>query len=108
MAQVVAWTVPDARRKNDELQKAAGASVTLDESQFCRKCSPEVKDPKLVLQIVYADGKPQTVVGVSPDDLTLLTELFSGKLVHDGGMSGEKPLKNYSKRLQELLGIEMK
>jgi hypothetical protein len=107
-AHVVDWNLQPARRQIVELQKAAGATMALDESQFCRKCSPEVKDPKLVLKIEFTDGKPHTVVGVSPDDLLLLTEFFSGKRAHDEGPQGEKPLKDYSKRLQELLGVETK
>ena len=88
------------------LQEVAKASLSLDESQFCRKCSPGTKDPKLVLKIQYDDGKTRNVAGISPEDLQLLTELFSGELVHDTGMMGEKPLKDYGERLRELLGHE--
>jgi hypothetical protein len=108
MAQVADRDLDRARWNFKSLQQAVNENIALDESQFCRKCSPEVKDPKLVLKIAFADGKPQSVVGVTPDDLLLLTEFFSGKLAHDAGMAGEKPLKDYSKRLRELLGVEAK
>jgi hypothetical protein len=97
--------LPEARRNLKELQKHAGDSFSLNESQFCRQCSPEAKEPKLVLTIECQDGRSHTTAGISPTDLLLLNEFFSGKFVHDDGPAGEAPLKNYEKRLQELLGM---
>jgi hypothetical protein len=107
-AEMVGGQLLDARRQVKILQELAGAGLDLDESQFCRKCSPDVKDPKLVLKIRYDGGKTKTVSGISPKDLQLLTEFFSDKLAHDTGAGGERPLKDYSGRLRELLGFESK
>jgi hypothetical protein len=110
-AQVGGWPLQNVGGAIRELQKVAGEDVALDASQLCRKCSPAVKDPKFALKLGYADGNPQTVVGVSPDDLTLLIEFFSGKLTHEQGdrwSGSKKPLKDFSLRLQQLLGVEVK
>ena len=104
VAMAVGWELPTARRTLKEVQKLSGPGIALDESQFCRKCSPTITDPKLVLQIFYDSGQPHTVVGMSSRDLQLLQEFFRGTFVHDEGPRGEVPLKNYEKRLQELLG----
>lgn len=104
--RTVDWDLQTARRTLTGLQKLAEQSISLDESQFCRKCSPDVKVPKLVLRINYEAGQPHTFVGVIPTDLQLLEEFFAGKLVHDTGPHGETPLRNQIPRIQELLGVK--
>ena len=104
-AKIVAWEIPTFRRCLNDIQGLVVKGLSLDESQFCRKCSPDVKEPKLVLKIEYEGGKPHTLEGVDAGDLLILKEFLSGKLAHNDGPSGEKPLKDYSRRLQELLGV---
>ena len=105
-AEIVEWKIPDTRRNFKELQGMPSKGFSLDESQFCRKCSPNVKTPKIVLKVEYAGGNTHTVEGVTSEDFKLLKEFLSGKVIHDARQEGEKPLKDYSKRLQELLGVE--
>jgi len=80
-------------------------NISLDEHEFCRKCSPATKTPALILITGYPGEKIHVVRDVRSDDLQLLIEFTSGSDRHDGGMIGEKPLKDYVPRLRELLGI---
>lgn len=95
-----------ARRSIKKLKEVGGVGLNLDESRFCRKCSPEGITPMLVLQIQYDDGETREVTGISPKDLQLLIDFFSGKLVCDTGSMGERPLKMFDMRLRELLGLK--
>jgi len=97
-------TLVAARRALNVLQERAGNAFSLDESEFCRKCRPDIKEPKLFLKIGYQDGRAHTAVVGGPNDMRLLNEFFSNKLVHDNNEGGEVPLKNYQERLDELLG----
>ena len=97
--------MPGCRREFDELAKVTDR-VTLDESPFCRKCSPDVETPKLSLTSKYLGGEPQVVAGVNPNDLRILRELFAGKVVHITFNDAEQPLKDQLPRLQELLGVK--
>ncbi len=106
MAMLVQEHLPACRRELAELKKVAGDAVTLDESQFCRKCSPEVKDPRLVLTVTFQDGKKSSVQGASAMDIRLLGELLGGKTVHRSENDGESALKEHLPRLQELLGVK--
>ena len=97
----------------DSCRRAAksikGINLTLDESQFCKKCSPDVKSPKLAIVINYEGEKePHRVEGITCNDLQLIAEFLSGADVHVSDNDAETPLKNYTKRLSELLGVEVK
>ena len=89
-----------------EVAKLASLSVALDESQFCRKCSPDVQDPKLVL-VTKPPGAASAhrTVGVTSRDLVLLRRFAEGLNHHDYDRDGESPLKDYLPRIRELLGI---
>jgi predicted RNA-binding Zn-ribbon protein involved in translation (DUF1610 family) len=105
LARTVEWDIGDARRHLTRLQGLAASSISLDESPFCKHCSPDVTDPKLMLRIVYDTGQPHTAVGVTPADLQLLEEFLSNKIIHDSGQLGETPLRDRIPRIQELLGV---
>lgn len=107
VAPVVDREVPTCRREIQELRKIVGDAIALDESQFCRKCSPKVTTPKLVLHISYKGEKPRDVEGVKHDDLRMLRELLSGKLRAKADNDSETPLKDKLPRLQELLGEKL-
>jgi hypothetical protein len=81
--------------------------ITLVESQFCAKCSPDVENPVLVL-LVHYDGEeePHRVEDVALEDLQLLSEFLSGRKKHEGDFGVETPLKDHLERLEQLLGIE--
>jgi len=97
--------IPNCRRT---IKLIKGIDVSLDESQFCKKCSPDVKTPKLVLTINYEDGKKHRVEDVTNDDLVLISEFLSGSDKHKDSGDVETPLKDHIKRLSELLGVEVK
>ncbi len=98
------WELPACRKMVKQIK---GLDVRLDESQFCAKCSLNAKNPKLVLLVHYADkDEPHRVEGINADDLRLIQEFLSGKEKHVGKQDLESPLKNYLKRLEELLGVK--
>lgn len=105
-AATVEWTLPYARKCFKELTDVLPHGAALYETQFCRKCSPGIREPQLVLKIEYKDGPRHMVEGVTCEDLQLLKDFLSGSPVHDAGQLGDKPLKDYGERLQELLGVE--
>lgn len=107
-ARLVEWEVPACRRQIAAIRKLVGDSVTLDESQFCRKCSPNTTSPKLVLHVAYkGEKKTVDIDNVDCDDLCILHDLFSGKLTAEGDQGREYPLKDRLPRLQELLGVKL-
>ncbi len=99
--------LPRCRREFEELRKVAHDAVALDESQFCRKCSPNVTSPEIVIHITYAGGKTRDVEKVTAADLQILREFLAGDLMHRGFPDLEASLKEYLPRLQQLLGIEL-
>jgi hypothetical protein len=106
-AMVVDEEISACRREVQELHRLAGDAVTLDESQFCRKCSPTVTDPKLVVHINFNDGDARDIENISAMDLRLLREFMEGKRLHKGEQDRETPLKDSLPRLQEILGVEL-
>jgi len=97
--------LPACRRR---IQQLTQLPAQLDESQFCRKCSPDVKTPALYLVLQFADeAAPRRVKDVDADDLVLLAEFFAGKKKHGDAIGAETtPLKNHVRRLAELLGVK--
>jgi hypothetical protein len=57
----------------------------------------------LVLRISYKGEKTRDIEKVELDDLTLLSEFLSGKLLTED----TQPLKDRLPRLQELLGVKV-
>ena len=108
VSKVVGEEIPGCRREITEIRKVAGDVFVLDESQFCRKCSPTIVEPKLVLHIAYEDGKTRDIEKVTAFDLQLLREFMGGSVVHKDSQDWETPLKDSLPRLQELLGVELK
>jgi hypothetical protein len=84
-----------------------GLDARLDESQYCKKCSPEVKSPAAVLVLRFPGvADEHRVEGVSPEDLELLQEFLAGAKVHKGERDSETALKAHAGRLEELLGLK--
>ena len=105
------YTQQQAYRVNGELQdcrrimkEMANSAVTLDESAWCRKCQPDVKEPALVLRLRYDDGTTRTVEKVKSDQLRLLRDFFAGQLLVKGVQDRETPLKEKLGELETLLG----
>ncbi len=97
----VSWEVESCRRL---LKEIPGGAVTLDESAWCRKCQPDVKEPALALRLRFDDGTTRTVEQVNPEQLRLLRDFFAGKLAVKGVEDMETPLKEKLGELEKLLG----
>jgi len=109
-AIVVNWSTVQALGSDlVACRRAAGTvkafSVELDESEFCRKCSPGVETPALGLIVRYGGGEPHVVRPVGLLDLRLITEFLAGSSIHVGSNDSQTPLKKSEARLRELLGI---
>lgn len=88
------------------VKEITNPKVELDESQFCKKCSPAQAKPQLGLVIHYPDqSEPHRVWGVSLDDLRLLQEFFAGKDRHVTDNDQEVAMKDCKARLEKLLGV---
>ena len=84
-----------------------GATVSLDETQFCRKCLPDFADsPKAIIVVRLPDESENRTATSSVRDLWILRDFFGGKNVLVGGNESESPLKGCLPRLRELLGLE--
>jgi hypothetical protein len=106
--EVVRWKIDVCRRKLKDIQRLAGDAVSLDESQFCRKCAPNATSPKLVLHISYKDKKNRDIENIEPDDLRLLSDFLAKKIeTKRNDMESATPLKDDLPRLQELLGVKL-
>lgn len=87
-------------------------SIELDESQFCRNCSPDVKSPQLNLIVKYEGDKEHRVNNISDEDMKLIYEFSLGLDIHtmmnsETMTTDQSPIKNHIKRLSELLGVEV-
>lgn len=81
-------------------------NIQLDESQYCKKCSPDIKTPQLCMTYKLADDENEThKCGISQYDLQIMKEFMQGKIKHKDSQDGETPLKDFLPRLQELFGI---
>lgn len=104
------WMVgQDIPRCRTLVKAITGLAVSLDEKEFCRKCSPGAKAPRLTLIIRYpGEEEPRRVPGITSNDLVLLQEFLSGKDRHKDSQDNETPLADTIPRLQELLGVTAK
>jgi len=99
--------LPRCRREFQKLRNIAHDAIELDESQFCRKCSPNITSPRIVLHITYNNGKTRDVEIITSTDLRLLQDFLAGSIIHHGFYNENKPLQESMPRLQQLLGIEL-
>ncbi|MFH0864670.1 MAG: hypothetical protein V1904_00640 [Bacteroidota bacterium] len=83
-------------------------NLTLDESQYCKKCSPDIESPQLCITYQLADDANKThICGITPYDLKIMKEFMQGKDKHITDNDGEVALKDFLPRLQELFGIKI-
>ncbi|MFH1709118.1 MAG: hypothetical protein ABIF71_14535 [Planctomycetota bacterium] len=112
--RTVAREVIDAVRGDVEagrrmVGQLPGVKASIDESQFCKKCTPDVKTPTLILNIQYTgDAASQRVEGITGFDFQLLNEFLTGENKHKGFTGQEEPLKEYLPRLELILGVTVK
>jgi hypothetical protein len=79
-------------------QIPASAGMKLDETEYCRKCSPLVKSPAPILMVPTASGKVRRVRRVTSDELRQLGDYFEASPAVQDKMRVE------SRRLRKLLG----
>ncbi|MDQ7823540.1 MAG: hypothetical protein RDV48_12145 [Candidatus Eremiobacteraeota bacterium] len=101
------WLVKNAGLMRRSVKDITELSVTLDESQLCRKCSPKVSEPHLYLVVKYKGGSARTKDATN-GDVRLIQEFLEGKDRHKGFQDEETSLKDHLQRLRILLGIDLK
>lgn len=73
-----------------------GINIKLDESQFCKKCSPHVEIPRLCFLVNISGTNDTTkVCDINSGDIRLLSEFLSGNLKHKDSFDFESPLVKY-------------
>ncbi|MBI5543868.1 MAG: hypothetical protein HY901_08285 [Deltaproteobacteria bacterium] len=77
LAKTVEWDIPAARRLMSQI---GGVSVELDESQFCKTCSPSAERPQLGLLIALkGEPAPRRVEPIESEDLEILRSFLQGE-----------------------------
>ncbi len=108
MRSYIVWELPYLRESVAKL-KDFGIEAVLDESEFCKKCTPkQPEDPQVTLIIVYPDGKVHSTRGVHGVDIKLIQEFLNGSKKHTMSNGEEEPLKKHIPRLEQLLGVKVK
>jgi len=101
-------TIEDISSCRSQVESFKGLNAKLDESEFCKKCRPKIKDPQLCLEINYADDeKVHRTCNVTDTDMQLIAEFLSGSNVHKTFYDAQEPLKDYMERLETLLDIKL-
>jgi hypothetical protein len=81
-----------------------GLAASVDEREFCRKCSPKLEHPALVLVFRLAgETSERRFRGISPEDLTILAAFLAGKDRYDDGPTGEVAIRDCAARIEEIL-----
>jgi hypothetical protein len=84
-----------------------GIGFRLDESQFCKKCSPDVKEPQLCIITKLKDESTESkCCGVYSEDFDIISEFISGKFIHKTDYDSEEPMKDHIDRLKQLLNLK--
>ena len=104
----------EVRNCREAIKNIKGIHIALDESEFCKHCSPSTINPTLYL-LVNIDGEPNTIKipNVSYMDIRLLEGFLNYKATDCEILSAyhikynsETSSAKYIKRLKELLGIK--
>jgi hypothetical protein len=89
-----------------EAEKIKGINFKIDESQFCKHCSPDIEDAQLCLKIHISNSNDTTTVcDINYLDVRLIKEFLNDELKHKGLGDVESPLVNHIGRIKELLGM---
>jgi hypothetical protein len=84
------------------VKKITKINVKLDESQFCKKCNPDITSPQFGL-IIKQGKKERKVYNINQEDIKLLYDFSEGKKEHII-YSKTYPMGEFKNRLEELLG----
>ena len=95
--EVVSPDIDECRRLFARIPASAG--MKLDESEYCRKCSPRVKRPEPALLVPNGRGHTRRVRHVTTDELSKLGDYFAATPDEQARMRKE------SRRLRRLLGL---
>jgi hypothetical protein len=93
--------LPEIRALVAEIQNTTGAAVSLDESQFCRKCSPKITNPKLVLRIAINGEPVHEIDSITVGDLCNARDYFWGTLSPQSKAAWNSPLKDLLPQLEK-------
>jgi hypothetical protein len=105
---VLTAEVRDVPYLRDQATRLPGVEASIDESEFCRKCTPSAPaTPRATLVVRLKDGGEKRTRAVTSTDLSILREFLIGKLSHDD-QGGGTPLKSHLPRIRELLGMDEK
>ena len=103
-APLVSAELEACRRELEIVKKSTKLALALDESAFCKHCSPDVDKPQLGLTITYADGASHSASPITRTDLFIVRDFLKGELSYTGYTEDTYPLKANLPRLRELLG----
>ena len=82
--------------------------VSLDEREYCKVCSPNVKDPNLYIVVDLGEASvPHRTQLYGIDDINLINQFLSGKKIFTDSYDFGVPMQDKMDRLQELLGIDV-
>ena len=102
MAPFVLYEIPTCRTQVSQIKNI---EIVLDESQYCKKCSPNIDDPALCLIVKYPSDKTEhKSCKISSEDLSLIREFLEGSTIHNGSDGEQMPLKAFELRIGKLLG----
>lgn len=96
----------EAARQAETAAEKLGATVALDEKEFCRKCRPDFAGtPHAVLVTRLPNGRRKETEDFTVRDLWILRDFFLGKDMVVSSNEGEEPLKDQLPRLRELMMV---
>jgi predicted RNA-binding Zn-ribbon protein involved in translation (DUF1610 family) len=101
--KAISWGISACRKEAETIK---GINFEIDESQFCKHCSPDIEEPQLCLKINISNSNDTTTVcDINYLDVRLIKEFLNDELKHKGSQDGESPLVNHIDRIKELLGM---
>ena len=102
----IEYTLPNMKRSFREIKSTDSHRIELDDTQFCMHCNPTLKKRELVLRVCYDGEKPHESIGISRRDIRLVVAFVNGQDRVAANWEGDElPLKMYTRRLSELLGV---
>lgn len=95
------------RKQIKEIQKHY-INITLDERQFCHRCSPkkQITNPSVYLMVAHKDNINHRNK-IEKDDLKILCAFFEGQKYIILGPNRTKSVKSLLPRISQLLGVTM-
>ena len=103
----ITWELEGCRRMAESIDERTEFDVTLDERLFCDFCLPNTKEetPSLVLKVLHENGS-EHLNEISITDLRVLDAFLQGNLYYTDEYEAHYPIKDFSDRVRELLGVE--